>query len=87
MLHQEGQFVVLLPPYEAELLREEALNYQLYTSKILKIKDNETAKVLREITVFGYVLDLPAVEDFIIKKENNYTNEFNELLKEYYLNL
>jgi tRNA1Val (adenine37-N6)-methyltransferase len=87
MLHPEGQFIVLLPPYEAELLREEALNYQLYTSEIIKIKDNEKAKVLREVTVFGYVLDLPSVEDFIIKKENDYTNEFNELLKEYYLNL
>ena len=87
LLSPTGRFIVLLPPYEAELLREEAIAYQLYTSKILKIKDNEKAKVLREVTVFGYALDLPMVDDFIIKKEDQYTDEFVLLLKDYYLHL
>ena len=82
-----GRFVVLLPPYEAELLREEAIDYQLYTSVIVKIKDNEQAKVLREITVFSYELDIPTVTEFIIKRDEKYTEEFVELLKDYYLYL
>ena len=82
-----GLFMVLLPPFEAELLREEAIDYNLYTSSIVKIKDTENAKVLREITVFSYDLTLPSVADFIIKKENQYTEEFVALLKDYYLHL
>jgi tRNA1Val (adenine37-N6)-methyltransferase len=83
----DGRFVVLLPAYEAELLREEAIEYQLYTSVIVKIKDNEQAKVLREITVFGYELDIPTVTEFVIKRDEKYTEEFVELLKDYYLYL
>jgi tRNA1Val (adenine37-N6)-methyltransferase len=87
LLLPEGLFMVLLPPYEAELLREEAIEYNLFTSSIVKIKDNEKAKVLREITVFSYGLNIPSVADFIIKKEDQYTPEFVELLKKYYLHL
>jgi tRNA1Val (adenine37-N6)-methyltransferase len=83
----EGRFMVLLPPYEAELLREEAIDYQLYTYAIVKIKDTEQAKVLREITVFGYELNIPTVSELIIKKDDKYTEEFVELLKDYYLYL
>ncbi len=87
LLLPEGLFMVLLPPYEAELLREEAIGYNLFTSSIVKIKDNEKAKVLREITVLGFGLHVPSVAEFIIKKDNKYTEDFTGLLKDYYLNL
>ncbi len=87
LLLPQGLFIVLLPPYEAELLREEAIAYNLFTSSIVKIKDNEKAKVLREITVFSYGLNVPSVAEFVIKKDDQYSAEFVNLLKEYYLNL
>jgi tRNA1Val (adenine37-N6)-methyltransferase len=88
LLLPQGLFMVLLPSFEAELLREAALEHNLFTSSIVKIKDNEKAKVLREITVFSYTLTIPSMREFVIKKEDNsYTVEFVELLKEYYLNL
>ena len=87
LLLPEGLFIVLLPPHEAELLREEAIAYNLFTSSIVKIKDNEKAKVLREITVFSYNLSVPSVAEFIIKENDQYSPEFVNALKDYYLNL
>ncbi len=87
LLNPGGRLVVLLPPYEAELLREEALEYGLYTSKILQVKDNDKANIFRDITEFAYSLDLPRVSELVIKKEEGYSEDFVKLLKEYYLNL
>ncbi len=88
LLKPEGRLVVLLPPYEAELLREEALDYGLYTSKILQVKDNEKASIFRDVTEFAFTLDLPTVSELVIKKEDgSYTEDFVNLLKGYYLNL
>lgn len=87
LLNPKGRLVVLLPPYEAELLREEALEYGLYASKILQIKDTERANIFRDITEFSYSLELPSVSQLTIKKEEGYSEEFVKLLKEYYLYL
>ncbi|HVD98693.1 MAG TPA: methyltransferase [Cytophagaceae bacterium] len=88
MLRPSGRLIVLLPPYEAELMREEALSYGLYTSKILQIKDKETAPIFRSVTEFSFSLAIPIVKELVIKKEDgSYSNEFAALLKEYYLAL
>jgi tRNA1Val (adenine37-N6)-methyltransferase len=87
LLHPSGRLLVLLPPYEAELLREDALEYGLYAKKILQIKDTEKANIFRDITEFSFSLDLPSVSELIIKEEEGYSDEFVKLLKEYYLNL
>lgn len=88
LLLPDGLFMVLLPSFEAELLREEAIEYNLFTSSIIKIKDTGNAKVLREVTVFSYGLTIPSMAEFVIKKEDGtYTEDFVGLLKEYYLNL
>jgi len=86
-LTSNGVFWVLLPPYQSELLREEALEYGLYVSSIIIVKDTYESKALREITTFSFELNMPKVNEFTIKNKEGYTQEFNSLLKEYYLNL
>ncbi|HSZ24831.1 MAG TPA: methyltransferase [Cytophagaceae bacterium] len=87
LLVPKGRFIVLLPSYEAELLREVALDFNLYTDTIVKIKDHERANAIREITVFSYTLEFPKVEELILKKGETYSEDFVTLLKDYYLNL
>lgn len=88
LLAPSGRLLVLLPPYEAELLREEALAFGLYASQILHVKDTAEAPVFRDITEFRQIPDMPSVAELIIKKkEGAYSDGFIALLKEYYLHL
>jgi tRNA1Val (adenine37-N6)-methyltransferase len=88
LLKPDGRFVILLPSYEAEVLREEAMDEGLYSSAVLKIRDTEKGKIIREITEYRKELSFPSLSELIRKEEDgSYTPNFISLLKEYYLHL
>ncbi len=87
LLSTSGKFFILLPPYQLGLLESELLRFEIKKTAEFKIHHNETSKVLRIIATFGYNCNEITFVNFYIKDENNnYTQQFINLLKDYYLN-
>lgn len=85
-LQPNGTFVVLLPMYETSCLMGIAAQFQLFPQKQLQIRHRQNSKILRIITTFGYSEKQILVEELIIKNpDETYTQDFKELLREFYL--
>ncbi|MDI9877981.1 tRNA1(Val) (adenine(37)-N6)-methyltransferase [Flectobacillus longus] len=81
-----GKFAVLLPAYEANVLESLAINKGLFPQNRLTVRHRDGAKVLRVITEYGAeVGEVKSQELFIKNAQEQYTEEFITLLKEYYL--
>jgi len=88
LLSENGLLYILLPAYESELLNEEALKNSLYPTNKLWIYNTETKPVFRVITAYS-ATNAPCLEDTLIIKDSsgNYSEDFKELLNDYYLHL
>nr|WP_240543824.1 methyltransferase [Spirosoma foliorum] len=97
LLTVEGQWWVLLPPYETEKLTELANEVGLKPFQRLFLKHNEKKPVFRVITGFSFV-DGPIIDETLRIYETNprsqadgkappatYTSEFRALLSDFYL--
>ena len=86
LLSPTGTFVVLLPEYESSLLEQLSISEELYPQKKLIIRHRKDTKILRIITTFGRIKKEIINEELIIKNpEENYSPDFQALLKDYYL--
>lgn len=88
LLSLDGKFVVLLPPFEIEKLIQIAQKKGLYLSKKLLIRHDESKAIFRVIATFqtSQIPDLEEKTLIIHKKDGKtYSNEFRDLLKDYYL--
>ncbi len=88
LLSIDGKFVVLLPPFEIEKLIRIAQKKGLYLSKKMSIHHDESKPIFRVIAIFltQKISDLEE-RTLVIHKEDSktYSNEFRDLLKDYYL--
>lgn len=85
-LEKSGKFIVLLPPHQLKLLETELLTFNLKKVKEFAIHHKLNSKVLRIIATFEYNLKVFESEEFFIKdKSENYTIQFQELLRDYYI--
>ena len=90
LLTINGQFWVLLPQYEASLLEKSLANFGLKISKQINIKNYiDDEKISRTVNCFEREVSLRADNEMAIYKDKNreYTVEFSQLLKPYYLYL
>lgn len=88
LLDIDGKFVVLLPPFEIEKLIQIAQKKGLYLSKKMSIRHDESKPIFRVIAAFltKKVHDLEEKTLIIHTKDGKpYSNEFRDLLKDYYL--
>ncbi|GAB2610190.1 methyltransferase [Emticicia sediminis] len=88
LLSVDGKFVVLLPPFEIEKLIKIAQKKGLYLSKKMSIRHDESKPIFRVIATFLTQKTHNLEEKtLIIHKEDGktYSNEFRDLLKDYYL--
>ena len=89
LLDPKGKFCLILPKNEAELFREMATTKGLYLSKLLRVrtrKEKETEK--RHLMQFEFKESEFSETTLIIEEDShrNYTNEYKEFTKDYYLN-
>lgn len=87
-LESNGKLCIMLPPAEQEIFASTANNSGLYSYSGLLVRDKEGGKILRIISNYSFkpLGGEPIAEELIIKQnEGNYTLEFRNLLKEYYL--
>jgi len=87
-LESNGNFAVLLPFHRVEYFKRIAAENDFYLKEELWIKQTPKHYFFRGMLFFATKPDLIISKEFTIKDESgNYTNDFNFLLKDYYLNV
>jgi tRNA1Val (adenine37-N6)-methyltransferase len=89
LLDEKGKFCLILPTNEARLFREMAQTKGLYLSKLLRIRTRfEKDSEKRHLMQFEFKESEFSESTLVIEKDShrNYTEEYKELTKDYYLN-
>ncbi len=87
-LEEEGNFWVLLPQYESEIIKQKAILYDLYLQKQINVYQNNQKPIFRTLLNFRKKekIDNIIEENFYIYGQKiEYSQEFIALLKEYYI--
>ena len=89
LLDEKGKFCLILPTKEAAIFREMAQLKGLYLSKLLRVRtrsDKDTEK--RHLMQFEFKETEFSESTLIIESDRamNYTSDYKELTKDYYLN-
>ncbi len=83
-----GHFFVMLPPHEAKVFENLAIDFNLFVANVIEVYDNENSKVLRLILKFQNKKTTKNLTCLNIKKNKvEYSEAFAHLLEPYYLNL
>jgi tRNA1Val (adenine37-N6)-methyltransferase len=88
LLAQNGLFAVLLPFTAQKEFIEIALQQKLFITTIINIQQTFSHSFFRTILVFSFQNSKASEQTISIKNnENQHTEQFVDLLKDYYLNL
>lgn len=87
LLSPNGTSFVMYPEWEMKLFLEQCQNSSLFPHKMWILKENQEKKALRWIAKIArkQANELITTQILIRDKDNSYTNEFRDLLKDYYL--
>ena len=86
-LSQGGSAAVLLPYYAIKKFEETLLNHQLFIYEKCNVSHSPRHPFFRKMVIFSGVKKESSEYLISIKNNNNfYSEEFIELLKDYYLN-
>jgi tRNA1Val (adenine37-N6)-methyltransferase len=89
LLDDKGKFCLILPKTEALIFREKAETKGLYLSKLLRIRTRmEKDSEKRHLMQFEFKQSEFSEATLVIEADShrNYTQEYKELTKDYYLN-
>jgi tRNA1Val (adenine37-N6)-methyltransferase len=88
LLNEKGNFALLLPSQRSEWLENEVLAYPFYVKEKTEVRQTLLHKYFRTMLLLQCEKTETIKSELTIKDNNNqYTSEFKELLKDYYLNL
>lgn len=82
-----GSFYLLLPSKREDELNEILPSYNFYINKIVHVYQTENHPSFRIMVKGSFEQTETVFQKITIKKNNEYSTQFVELLKEYYLNL
>jgi len=89
LLDEKGKFCLILPTNEARIFREMAQSKGLYLSKLLRIRTRfEKDSEKRHLMQFEFKESEFSESTLVIEKDShrNYTQEYKDLTKDYYIN-
>jgi len=89
LLSEAGIFSVIIPFKEEEQFIALANEYELYPTKITRVKGTPTSKVKRSLLAFSRNEKInPQIDELVIETARHvYTAEYIELTKEFYLKM
>ncbi len=88
LLQNDGIFGVLLPYNRAAYFENEAIKYSLFVREKLQLRQSVKHNYFRTILILNRKKNNVTEDELSIRNAHNeYTNEFIELLKDYYLYL
>lgn len=88
LLDEKGKFCLILPNNEAKLFREMAQSKGLYLSKLMRVKTHPDKDIeKRHLMQFEFRESEFSESTLLIEEETprNYTREYRELTREYYI--
>lgn len=87
-LSDEGKFALLLPFFRIECFKELAKENMFYLEEQLLLKQTNSHSPFRGILLFGKTKQsITTYERVIRNDEGGYSDQFNFLMKDYYLNI
>lgn len=89
LLNKTGKFCVILPFIEGLRFQELALQYGLYCTKVTEVKPKVNKNVERLLMQFERVENVLRKDELVIQheKRNDWTEEYIELTKAFYLKM
>lgn len=88
LLSENGIFAVIIPFKEEERFVQLAQDFELFPLKITRVKGPPTSEVKRSLLAFSRIQQSPLIDELIIEiSRHNYTPEYTELTKDFYLKL
>lgn len=87
VLNANGLIAVLLPYHRTSLFIKIVADSNLFLKEQVLVKQTENHPFFRSMLIFSRTYTSVAQSEITIKKEGKYTDEFLELLKDYYLKL
>ncbi|RYJ53512.1 methyltransferase domain-containing protein [Flavobacterium petrolei] len=89
LLSENGLFAVIIPYKEEQKFLALAKDYELYPLKITRVKGTPTTEIKRSLLAFSRNenVNFPIDELIIETSRHQYTSEYIELTKDYYLKM
>lgn len=87
LLAPSGHFAILLPYHRVAFFEDLASTNGYHLHKKTLVQQTPKHPYFRGMLVFGFTKKEAIVDSIVIKEDNNYTEAFKALLKDYYLQL
>jgi len=88
LLNAEGIFSVIIPYNREQEFIDLAARAQLYPQKITRVKGNPQVETKRSLLLFSREKTTPAIDELVIEiTRHNYTEAYQELVKDFYLKM
>jgi tRNA1Val (adenine37-N6)-methyltransferase len=88
LLSKNGYFALITPYKEEEKVLKIASKNQLFPQKITRVKGTEHAEIKRSLMLFSFQDNTPIIDELVIEiSRHQYTIEYKELVKDFYLKL
>ena len=88
LLSHDGRFTTIIPFKEEEEFIKLAATFGLFTNRILRVKGNPSAEIKRSLLEFNFKESEVSEDELTIEiKRHEYTKEYIELTKEFYLKM
>jgi len=88
LLSPNGSFSVIIPFNEEENFIKIANEYLLFSNRITRVRGLVQSKIKRSLIQFSFTQKTINETELIIEKErHNYTNEYKNLVKDFYLKM
>ena len=88
LLSENGKFTVIIPFKEEEQFITLASKVNLFPNRILRVKGNHNTEIKRSLLEFSFSkIEIKTEELTIEKGRHNYTNDYVNLTKDFYLKM
>ena len=88
LLAKQGRFAVIIPFDQEEHFSELARHYKLFTNRILRTKGSPHSDFKRSLIEFSFFETNAEIQELIIENSrHNYTEDYIEIVKDFYLKM
>ena len=88
LLSENGIFAVIIPYKEEQNFIQLCQSVNLFPLKITRVKGNQHTEIKRSLLAFTRIQQQPIINELVIEIErHNYTSDYIELTKDFYLNM
>jgi len=88
LLHPDGEFNTIIPHKEEANFIALAREFDLFPKKITRVRGTETSEIKRSLLSFSFKEIVPEENELIIEiSRHNYTEDYKNLVKDFYLKL